>query len=87
MFRSQGLATIPMMTCKEVSTLVSTGDVERAPMARRLAVWLHVAMCRHCRAFRRQIALIGRAARPVSEAFAREPSPSFEGKILEHLGS
>ena len=87
MFRSQGLGAIPMMTCKEVSTLVSMGDVESAPMARRMAVWLHLAMCRHCRAFRHQIALIGRAARLVSEAFGREPAPSFEGKILEHLGS
>jgi predicted anti-sigma-YlaC factor YlaD len=76
-----------MMTCKDVSTLVSMGDVERAPMARRMAVWLHLAMCRHCRAFRRQMALMGRAARLVSEAFGREPSPRFEGTILEHLGS
>jgi predicted anti-sigma-YlaC factor YlaD len=76
-----------MMTCKEVSTLASMGDVESAPMARRMAVWLHLAMCRHCRAFRGQMALIGRAARLVSEAFGREPSPSFEAKILEHLGS
>jgi predicted anti-sigma-YlaC factor YlaD len=76
-----------MMTCKQVSTLVSTGDIESAPMARRMAVWLHLAMCRHCRAFRRQMALIGRASRIVSEAFEREPSASFEGNILDHLGA
>jgi len=75
-----------MMTCKDVSTLVSMGDIERAPMARRMAVWLHLAMCRHCRAFRRQMALIGRAAHLASEAFGHEPSTRFEGKILEHLG-
>ena len=76
-----------MMTCKEVSTLVSMGEVASAPMAKRMAVWMHLAMCRHCRAFRRQMRLIGRASRLVSEAFGREPSPRFEGKILEHLGS
>ena len=54
---------------------------------RRMGVWLHVAMCRHCRAFRRQLVRIGRAARLASEAFEREPSANFEGKILDHLGS
>lgn len=76
-----------MMTCKEVSTLVSMGDVEGASLAKRMGVWMHLAMCGHCRAFRRQIALIGRAARLVAAAFEREPSGSFEGRILHHLGS
>lgn len=76
-----------MMTCREVSSLVSKGDIESASIARRMAVWLHLAMCRHCRAFRRQMALIGRASRLVGEAFAGEPSPGFEGKILGHLRS
>ena len=87
MFRSEGLGAIPMMTCKEVSTLVSMADVESAPLARRMGVWMHLAMCRHCRAFRRQMALIGRATRLVAAAFERELSASFEGRILRHLGS
>ncbi len=76
-----------MMTCKEVSTRVSMGEAANAPMVTRIGVWLHVAMCRHCRAFRRQMALIGRAARLVATAFEREPSTAFEGRILDHLGS
>jgi len=76
-----------MMTCKEVSTLVSMGDVESAPMMRRMGVWLHLAMCRHCRAFRRQLVRIGRAARLVSEVFEREPAANFEARILDHVGS
>ncbi len=76
-----------MMTCKEVSTLVSMGDVERAPVMRRMGVWLHVAMCRHCRAFRQHLVVIGRAARLVSKVFEHEPAANFEGKILDHLGS
>jgi predicted anti-sigma-YlaC factor YlaD len=76
-----------MMTCKEVSTFVSMGDVESASMMRRMEVWLHLAMCRHCRAFRQQLVRMGRAARLVSEAFEREPSPGFEGKILERVRS
>jgi hypothetical protein len=76
-----------MMTCKEVSTLVSMGDVESAPAMRRMGVWLHLAMCRHCRAFRQQLVVIGRAARLVSQVFEHEPAASFEAKILDHSGS
>jgi hypothetical protein len=76
-----------MMTCKDVSTLVSMGEVASAPMATRIGVWMHVAMCRHCRAFRRQMVLIGRSARLVAAVFEQEPSAGFESRILDHLGS
>lgn len=76
-----------MMTCKDVSTLVSSGEVANAPMATRIRVWMHVAMCRHCRAFRRQMVLIRRSALLVATVFEREPSAGFERRILDHLGS
>ena len=76
-----------MMTCKDVSTLVSMGEVLSAPVATRMGVWMHLAMCRHCRAFRRQMALIGRSARVVAAALELEPSAGFEGRILDHLRS
>jgi len=75
-----------MMTCKEVSILVSRGEVANASTVTRIGAWMHLAMCRHCRAFRRQMALIGRAARLVGAAFEHEPSASFEDRILHHLG-
>ena len=74
-----------MMTCKEVSTLVSTGGLANAPVARRVAVWLHLAMCRHCRAFRQQLEALARAARLVSDAFEAEPSSNFASQIAERL--
>jgi hypothetical protein len=74
-----------MMTCKEVSLTMSTGELETGPVSRRMAVWLHLAMCRPCRAFRRQLRSLGRAARHVSEVFEREPSGDFERTILKHL--
>ena len=76
-----------MMTCKEVSTLVSMDEVATGPIATRIGVWMHLAMCRHCRAFRRQMALIGRAARLVAIAFDREPAGTFEGSIIDRLAS
>jgi hypothetical protein len=76
-----------MMTCKEVSTLVSMEQVDEAPLARRMGVWLHLMMCRHCRAFRHQLLRIGRVARSIAGDFEREPASGFERRILDRLGS
>lgn len=76
-----------MMTCKEVSTLVSMEQVDEAPLARRFGVWLHLMMCRHCRRFRRQLVRIGRIARLIADDFEREPTSGFEGRIVDRLGS
>jgi len=75
------------MTCKEVSTLVSMDQVDAAPLARRMGVWLHLMMCHHCRRFRRQLLRIGRIARLIAGDFEREPTSGFEGRILDRLRS
>lgn len=74
-----------MMTCKEVSLTISTGNLETARVPTKIAVWMHLAMCRHCRAFWRQLKSIGLAARRISDAFEREPSPDFERTIVRRL--
>jgi hypothetical protein len=76
-----------MMTCKEVSTLLSMEQVDAAPLPRRMGVWLHLMMCRHCRRFRRQLLRVGRVARLIADDFEREPTSGFEGRILDRLGS
>jgi hypothetical protein len=75
-----------MMTCKDVSTLVSSCELATAPVLRTIAVWMHLAMCRHCRAFHRQIGAIGRAARRLAAEFEREPAGDFEDRILNQFG-
>ena len=72
-----------MMTCHDVSTLVSTGGLADAPLMRQFRVRLHLAMCRHCRAFSRQIETIGRAARAAGLAFERELPQDFESRIVQ----
>jgi len=74
-----------MMTCREVSTLVSTGRLAEEPFVRRLAVWVHLSMCRHCRAFRRQIRTLARVAGRVAAGFAEEPSRDLEKTIINRL--
>ena len=73
-----------MMTCKEVSTLISKGELADAPLARRLAVRLHLAMCRHCRAFRRQVEAIAQAARAAA-ALNEEPGAEFESALIRRM--
>ncbi|MGE4056174.1 MAG: hypothetical protein AB7F99_15365 [Vicinamibacterales bacterium] len=73
------------MTCKEVSTLVSMDAMADAPVATRLAAWLHLSMCRHCRAFRRQLLALRQLTRRVSADFEREPRSDFESRIVERL--
>jgi hypothetical protein len=76
---------VTFMTCKEVSTLVSTGDLQAASRGRRLGVGVHLAMCRHCRAFRRQLTVIGDAARALSAARENEPRSAFEADLVQRL--
>jgi len=74
-----------MMTCKEVSTLVSTGDLQAASLLRRLGVGVHLAMCRHCRAFRRQVNAMADAARALHAGFGAEPRLAFEADVVQRV--
>ena len=74
-----------MMTCREVSTLVSMGRLPDASLAVRLAVRLHLAMCRHCRAFKRQMERLTKAARELSTSLDGELADDFETKLLASL--
>lgn len=71
------------MTCKEVSTLMAQNGLASASLGRRLTVRLHLAMCRQCRAFRRQLEAISQAAR--SRAERQEPGPEFEARLIQRL--
>jgi hypothetical protein len=64
---------------------MSTGELAEASWLRRGAVWLHLSMCRHCRAFRRQISQLTRLARADSLLVEREPPPDFEARIADRL--
>jgi len=74
-----------MMTCKEVSTLTSMGGLADAPWRVRLTVRLHLSMCRHCRAFKRQLEVLSMTARTLSASLDAEPSKDFEATISKSL--
>lgn len=74
-----------MMTCKQVSTLLSTGLLDDAVWRTRMAVRLHVSMCRHCRAFKRQLESLANAARSLSSDHQAEPPADYEAQLYETL--
>ena len=87
MLTGEGLGPFAMMTCHDVSTLVATGELSEAPLVRRLSVRMHLAMCRHCRAFRRQVETIACAAHAAGMAFERELPEDFESGVVQRLRS
>jgi hypothetical protein len=52
-----------MLPCSEVTRLIASEELRRAPIRRRLAVRLHLLRCVHCRRYARELRLLGAAIR------------------------
>ena len=75
-----------MMTCKNAAHLLSAGTLEDSRVRTRLAVRIHLAMCRHCRAFKQQLDDLGRLAGLATRHYRNEPAPDFETRLARRLG-
>ncbi len=64
-----------MMSCRQVARRIASGQLADAGRGTRLAVRLHLLMCRHCRRYAAQLAAIGAAARNL---LGETPIPSRE---------
>jgi hypothetical protein len=74
-----------MIRCKEVATLLSTDQLASQTVWRRTGVRLHLMMCRHCRRFARQIALLKLAAADLGATFDAEVGADFSQRMQEEL--
>ena len=74
-----------MIRCKEVATLLSTDQVACQPVWRRAAIRVHLMMCRHCRRFARQLALLTHAAADLGAMFDAEIGADFPQRLQEKL--
>jgi hypothetical protein len=63
-----------MLRCREISELVSQSMERDLPWRRRMQVWIHLAMCRLCAGFARQLRLLRRAAHEHPERLVADPS-------------
>ncbi len=64
--------------------IVSTSE-QPAELARRLGCRLHLVICPHCRAFRRQIEALGALALESAGGYEAEPGSDFEAQIVRRL--
>lgn len=77
-----------MLRCREVSKLVSESMEHDLPLHQRLQVWMHLAMCRLCAGFARQLRLLRRAAREHPERLVAEPTepePALSQEARERM--
>ena len=75
-----------MLACKEVTRLWATEDIRRAPLMRKLAVRIHLLMCRHCRRYVRELTAIGAAARSLGQRLSgTAETTKLDQRILEEI--
>lgn len=70
-----------MLKCKDVSRIIGGSELSDAPRSRRLATWIHLLMCRHCRAYAGQLRAIGAATRKMVRSTGPDPKRLAD---LEH---
>lgn len=58
----------PMLSCREVTQLVSEGMDRRLGLGERVALRLHFAICRSCANFNRQMGFLREATRRLADA-------------------
>lgn len=76
-----------MMNCRDVALALSSGEAEAAPLRLHAAMVMHLAMCRHCRAFRRQLRRFTALVHASTRAVENEPSSSFEARLVDRMGA
>lgn len=69
-----------MLSCNEMMRLGASGELEEASWGTRFRVTMHLAMCRHCRRYARQLRMIADAARRI--AADRVVRPEFEERVI-----
>ncbi len=74
-----------MLSCKEVAILIASDELAAAGWRRRLAVQLHLLMCRYCRRYVAQLRAIAAATRRLLDGGEADPTrlDRLEGRILE----
>ncbi|MDQ7006708.1 MAG: zf-HC2 domain-containing protein [Acidobacteriota bacterium] len=73
-----------MLDCRHVTTMMAQDEIEGAPWRTRLAVRIHLLLCRHCRQYSRQLAAISWAARRLAGRRS-EDLDELQRRILDKL--
>lgn len=74
-----------MMTCKQASLLMSTGAAETAPAGVRLALRIHLVICRACRRFQQHLANLAAAARERADRVSSEAPDDLAQRVIDKM--
>ncbi|MEW5850784.1 MAG: zf-HC2 domain-containing protein [Myxococcota bacterium] len=72
-----------MLTCRELSQVITDYLEGRMPLAQRVSLFLHVGMCRGCREYLRQMRLTIKTLRQMPPA---SMPPEVKEELLRRLG-
>jgi len=75
-----------VISCRAVANILAADQLAGASGWKRVEVWLHLAMCRHCTRFAQQLASIRRIARGLVRESQYGPVPiDLEERVLDRL--
>jgi hypothetical protein len=76
-----------MLSCKQVTWMFSSGELEEATWLRRLSARMHFFLCRHCRRYESQIRAVGAIANKAYGSTPDDPATlhRLEGELLSRI--
>ena len=74
-----------MLTCQQATRLVSERQDRPLRGRERVGLWVHLMMCRFCRAFERQLAYLQAIARRHTEAGLASGGPALSAEAKARL--
>ncbi|MEK7322823.1 MAG: zf-HC2 domain-containing protein [Pseudomonadota bacterium] len=74
-----------MVSCKEVSQLVSRSLDHPLPISERLVVHMHLMVCKLCSRYRRQLHFLQRAARRLPEHLDETAMPPLSDEAKQRI--
>ncbi len=67
-----------MLSCKDVTRLISESMDHSLPLGKRIGVWLHLLICKFCARYERQLLLIRETVRQLVATEEEPGGPSGE---------
>ncbi len=70
--------------CREITTQIALGGIERASWTRRAAIRFHLVICWLCRKYERQLRVISKSFALNEQAFRRRyPSTALKTRLYD----
>lgn len=75
-----------MLSCSEVTKLLSESMDRKLPVYQRMAIWIHLLMCKFCTRYRKQLLILREVARnPVQHLEGTDPSVLLPPDVKERM--